>query len=167
MGMGFRGGVAAELFLRAAGVPVGVDTDGGDRFRTQWAQTADEIAAIADTLDAEVLLPTDLAYADAAGERAEVAVDAIAEKTTPYLDIGTATAERYAAVCAPAAAVFVKGALGVFEDPRFARGPSPCSRRSPTRTHTASSVVVTPRGDRKSTRLNSSHITRSRMPSSA
>ena len=116
------GGVAAELFLRAAGVPVGIDTDGGDRFRTQWAQTADEIAAVRATLDAEVLLPTDLAYADAAGDRAEVAVDAIAEKTTSYLDIGTATAERYAAACAPAAAVFVKGALGVFEDPRFATG---------------------------------------------
>ena len=116
------GGVAAELFLRAAGAPVGVDADGGDRFRTQWAQTADEIAAVRAALDAEVLLPTDLAYADAAGERAEVAVDAIAEKTTSYLDIGTATAERYAAVCAPAAAVFVKGALGVFEDPRFATG---------------------------------------------
>jgi len=116
------GGVAAELFLRAAGAPVGVDTGSGDRFRDQWANTADEIAAIADTLEAEVLLPTDLAYADAAGERAEVAVAAIETKTTPYLDIGTETAERYAAAVAPAAAVFVKGALGVFEDPRFARG---------------------------------------------
>jgi len=115
------GGVAAELFLRAAGAPVGVDTD-GDRFRSQWAQTADEIAAVRATLDAAVLLPTDLAYADADGERAEVAVAAIDEKTTPYLDIGTATAERYAAAVAPAAAVFVKGALGVFEDPRFATG---------------------------------------------
>jgi phosphoglycerate kinase len=43
-------------------------------------------------------------------------------KEQPFLDVGSETAARYADLVAGSEAVFVKGALGVFEDERFARG---------------------------------------------
>ena len=116
------GGVAGELFLRAAGHPVGEDVAGTDRFDEQWAANAD---AVRDLLDADgdrLRLPTDLAYETDDGDRDEVAVDDVDAKRRPYLDVGSDTAADYVARVRDAEAVFVKGALGVFEDERFSHG---------------------------------------------
>ncbi|PSP54217.1 phosphoglycerate kinase [Halobacteriales archaeon QH_7_68_42] len=46
----------------------------------------------------------------------------IAEKDRQYLDVGENTVAEYASVIQSSEAVFVKGALGMFEDERFAAG---------------------------------------------
>jgi len=69
-----------------------------------------------------IRLATDLAYEGPDGDRAEVAVDDIDEKTDGYLDVGSETIAAYEPPIHESDAVFVKGALGVFEDERFADG---------------------------------------------
>jgi len=68
-----------------------------------------------------IRLATDLAYEGPDGDRAEVAVDDIDEKTDGYLDVGSETIAAYEPPIHESDAVFVKG-LGVFEDERFADG---------------------------------------------
>jgi 3-phosphoglycerate kinase len=121
------GGIAGELFLRAAGHPVGFDLDPEqDRYDSQWEQNHDLIEGMLDERGEGVTLATGLAYAAGEGdgddERAEVAVDEINEKDVSFLDIGTDTAEAYADVVRDSEAVFVKGALGVFEAEPFSVG---------------------------------------------
>jgi phosphoglycerate kinase len=72
----------------------------------------------------ELVYPTDLAYEDENGERVEVTVSDVKNKDHDYLDVGADTTSRYADIAANSGAVFVKGALGVFEDERFAHGTS-------------------------------------------
>ena len=56
------------------------------------------------------------------GERVEVAVADVEEKTRGFLDVGSDTVDAYAPVIRDSDAVFVKGALGLFEDERFSKG---------------------------------------------
>jgi phosphoglycerate kinase len=132
------GGIAGELFLRAAGYPVGFDVDPeADRYDSQWAANQELIAEVLAEYGDQVTLPVDMAYADSEahgatagqaesggtdGDRAEVAVEDIDEKAVSFLDVGSDTAEAYAETVRDSRAVFVKGALGVFEDERFAVG---------------------------------------------
>ncbi|MWV63969.1 phosphoglycerate kinase [Halorubrum sp. JWXQ-INN 858] len=116
------GGVAGELFLRAAGHPVGRDLEGMDLFDEQWAANHEVVEEILAARADEVHLATDLAYEDADGDRAEHRVADIDEKTVAYLDVGTGTVEAYDPLIRESDAVFVKGALGVFEDERFSVG---------------------------------------------
>jgi phosphoglycerate kinase len=132
------GGIAGELFLRAAGHPVGFDLDPeADLYDTQWERNHDLIERVLDERGEGITLATDLAYAAGEGgdrdgdgggesggddERAEVAVDDIDGKDVSFLDIGTDTAESYADVIRDSEAVFVKGALGVFEEEAFSVG---------------------------------------------
>jgi phosphoglycerate kinase len=117
------GGVAGQLFLRAAGYPVGFDTEPGmDLFDSQWEENHELIEEIMDERGDQVTLAVDMAYEGDDGERAEVDVEDVEESDVSYLDIGTDTAEQYADVVRGSDAVFVKGALGVFEDERFAVG---------------------------------------------
>jgi phosphoglycerate kinase len=117
------GGIAGELFLRADGAPVGFDLDpDADLYDSQWAANHETIESlIADRGDG-IRLATDLAYEDENGDRAEVRVADVDEKDESYLDIGTETVESYASIIRESDAVFVKGALGVFEDERFSNG---------------------------------------------
>ena len=116
------GGIAGELFLRAAGHPVGFDLDPEqDLYDTQWEQNHELVEEMLAERGEQITLATDLAY-EAEGERAEVDVDEIEEKDVSFLDVGTDTAEGYADVVRDSEAVFVKGALGVFEDERFSVG---------------------------------------------
>ncbi len=115
------GGVVGELALRARGHPVGHDAAGTDLFDAAWAETGAELERVLDAYGDQVSTPADLAYADGS-RRAEVAVDAVEEKTVAYQDVGTETLMTYAPVVRDSAAVFVKGALGVFEDDRFSVG---------------------------------------------
>ncbi|MFB6154454.1 MAG: phosphoglycerate kinase [Haloferacaceae archaeon] len=116
------GGIAGELFLRGAGYDVGYDVDDTDLFDEQWEETSETIEALLDRRGDQIRLAVDLAYEDEDGERAEVAVADIDEKETPFLDVGHDTIESFAPVIRDSEAVFVKGALGLFEDERFKCG---------------------------------------------
>ena len=116
------GGVAGELFLRAAGHPVGHDVDGMDLFDEQWEKNRELIESVLDERGEAIHLATDLAYEGPTGDRAEVTVADIDEKTEGYLDVGSETVAAYEPPIRDSDAVFVKGALGVFEDERFADG---------------------------------------------
>ncbi len=116
------GGIAGELFLRAAGHEVGYDVDGMDFFDDQWEANHETVESILEERGDQIKLASDLAYEDGDGERAEILVDEIDEKDRGYLDVGSKTAREYADVVRDSEAVFVKGALGVFEDERFKKG---------------------------------------------
>jgi phosphoglycerate kinase len=115
------GGVAGELFLRADGAPVGHDVDDAALFDDQWTSNRETIETLLDERREDVRLATDLAFDDD-GERAEVRVAEIDEKTHSFLDVGHETVDDYESVIRGSEAVFVKGALGVFEDERFSHG---------------------------------------------
>lgn len=115
------GGVIGELCLRSIGYDVGYDLDGTDIFDPIWENQRQDIAELLATHGDRVVLPVDLAYEGSDGERAERAVEGI-EKTEPYFDIGSRTVERFLEEIEGVSAVFVKGALGVFEDERFSNG---------------------------------------------
>ncbi|MDG5817262.1 phosphoglycerate kinase [Natronococcus sp. A-GB7] len=114
------GGVVGELFLRADGYDVGYDAAETSLFDHQWDDHRDRLERTLDAYRDRLSLPTDLAYEDD-GKRAEASLERV-EKDRPFLDVGSETADRYADVVEDADAVFVKGALGVFEDERFAHG---------------------------------------------
>ena len=116
------GGVVGELFLRAVGYDVGRDIDEDDLYESQWRANRDRINSLIESHPSDLVFPTDLAYADGTGERAEVTVADVKNKDHDYLDIGTDTAEQFADIAANSEAVFVKGALGLFEDERFSLG---------------------------------------------
>ncbi|SEH36700.1 phosphoglycerate kinase [Halopenitus malekzadehii] len=116
------GGVAGELFLRAAGHPVGHDLKWMDLFDEQWDRTHETVETLLSERGDEIELAVDLAYEDENGNRTEIDVDDVEEKTDAYLDIGSATVDAYGPVIRDSAAVFMKGALGVFEDEQFADG---------------------------------------------
>ncbi|SEK28458.1 phosphoglycerate kinase [Haloferax larsenii] len=116
------GGIAGELFLRAAGHDVGFDLDGMDFFDDQWEANRETIESLLDERGDQITLAADLAYEDSEDERAEIAVSDIDEKDRAYLDVGTETVETYDPVIRDSEAVFVKGALGLFEDERFSAG---------------------------------------------
>lgn len=115
------GGVVGELFLRAMGHDVGFDVEGTELFDNQWESHEETIERLLDQYSDRLHLPTDLAYLDSDGERAETTVEQTTKRTS-FLDVGTETARRYADLVTGSEAVFVKGSLGVFEDERFATG---------------------------------------------
>ncbi|AGB15934.1 3-phosphoglycerate kinase [Halovivax ruber XH-70] len=115
------GGIVGELFLRTEGYDVGYDVEGSELFDHQWDDHRETIERVHDSYDEKLFLPTDLAFEGADGERAEVDVEGVT-KETPFFDVGSETVERYADRVSTSEAVFVKGALGVFEDERFADG---------------------------------------------
>ncbi len=115
------GGVIGELCLRAKGYDVGYDVTGEELYDSLWAEHEDTIRELVETHADRLVLPADLAYEDESGDRDETTVAGIA-KSVPYFDVGAETIDRFAAEIDGASAVFVKGALGVFEDERFCAG---------------------------------------------
>ncbi|SFR35491.1 phosphoglycerate kinase [Halogeometricum limi] len=116
------GGIAGELFLRAAGHDVGYDVGEMDLFDDQWEANHETIESLIEERGDQITLAVDLAYEDADDERAEIRVEDIDEKDRGYLDIGSDTVSEYDPVIRDSEAVFVKGALGLFEDERFSKG---------------------------------------------
>jgi len=116
------GGIAGELFLRAVGYDVGRDIGDMDLYDEQFEKNREKIQHMIEAHPSELVYPTDLAYENAEGERVEVTVSDVKNKDHDYLDVGADTTERYADIAANSSAVFVKGALGLFEDERFSHG---------------------------------------------
>ncbi len=116
------GGIAGELFLRAVGYEVGRDVGDMALYEPQWERNRDHVRSLIENHPSELVYPTDLAFEGADGGRAEVTVADVRDKNHDYLDVGSDTASQYADIAANSSAVFVKGALGVFEDERFAHG---------------------------------------------
>lgn len=113
------GGAMSFAFLKAKGVPVGAS-----KVEEEGVGVAAEALRKAEGTACELVLPTDLVVADTFAEDAAtfvVSVEAIPEGWMG-LDIGPATAERYAKAIAGAAQVFWNGPLGVFEMAPFAGG---------------------------------------------
>jgi phosphoglycerate kinase len=116
------GGVVGELFLRAVGYDVGRDIDEGDLYESQWRANKERIRSLIEGHPSELVYPSDLAFANQNDERGEVTVADVKNKDHDYVDIGSDTAEQFADIAANSEAVFVKGALGTFEDERFSNG---------------------------------------------
>ncbi len=115
------GGIAGELFLRAMGYEVGRDIGDMDLYDEQYEQNRERIQHLIEAHPSELVFPTDLAY-ETDGRRREDTVADVRNKHDDYLDVGSDTIERYADIAANSEAVFMKGALGVFEDERFSDG---------------------------------------------
>ena len=115
------GGIAGQLFLRAEGYPIGYDVEGMDLFTTQWENNHELIEEILEKRGDQIISATDVAYGED-GERVEIDVEDVDEKGLGIMDIGTDTADHYADIVRESDAVFVKGALGVFEDEKFSTG---------------------------------------------
>ena len=116
------GGVVGELFLRAVGYDVGRDIDEEDIYDSQWRANKDRIQSLIQSHPSQLVYPSDLAYADQRGERAEVTVSEVKNRDWDYLDVGSDTISQFSDIAGNSEAVFVKGALGVFEDERFSNG---------------------------------------------
>jgi phosphoglycerate kinase len=116
------GGIAGELFLRAVGYEVGRDIGEMELYDEQFHANREKIQHMIEAHPSELVFPTDLAHEGPDGERTEVTVSDVRNKDHDYRDVGSDTIERYADIAANSEAVFVKGALGVFEDERFAEG---------------------------------------------
>lgn len=113
------GGAMSFAFLKAQGMPVGAS-----KVEEEGVAVAAEALKKAAGSACELVLPTDLVVGDSFAEDAAtfvVAVDAIPDGWMG-LDIGPATARRYAEAVAGAGEVFWNGPMGVFEMAPFAGG---------------------------------------------
>jgi len=115
-------GVVGELFLRAVGYDVGRDIDEDDVYESQWRANRERIRSLVENHPSSLVFPSDLAYADENDERAEDTVADVRNKDHDYRDIGVDTVSQFSEIAGNSAAVFVKGALGMFEDERFSTG---------------------------------------------
>lgn len=118
------GGGMVFTFLAALGHKVGSSLLEQDQI-----ETCREYLKRAAELGIEVVLPTDIVVASKFGADAEVEITAAdAIEQTPFgasglgLDIGPASAERFAAEILAAKTIFWNGPMGVFEIDKFANG---------------------------------------------
>ena len=117
------GGIASHLFLRAAGDDVGYDRhEDLDLYDSQWEANEDVIRRLLDERRDQIALPEGLAYEDDDGERAEHTREELDAANYDYMDISEKTVEKYDPTIRNSDAVFLKGALGVFEDEKFSAG---------------------------------------------
>lgn len=113
------GGAMANTFLKARGV----DTK-GSMIEAGLLKTAGAIIKKAEKKGIELLLPSDLVAADKFDQEANtkiVLVDEIPDNWMA-LDIGPATASRYAEAIQNAGTIVWNGPMGVFEMEKFAAG---------------------------------------------
>ncbi len=117
------GGIAGQLFQRAAGHDVGYDRhDDLDLYDSQWEQNKEVIHDLLEERGDQIELADGLAYEDEDGERAEHSNEALNAAEYDYMDISEETVEKYDPIIRDSDAVFMKGALGVFEDEKFSVG---------------------------------------------
>ena len=117
------GGIAGQLFQRAAGYDVGYDRhEGLDLYDTQWEKNKDVIHDLLEERGDQIMLAEGLAYEDEDGDRAEHTNEELDAGEVDYMDISEDTVDKYDPVIRDSDAVFMKGALGVFEDEKFSAG---------------------------------------------
>jgi phosphoglycerate kinase len=119
------GGGIANTFLAAQGFPVGKSL-----FEPDLLDAARAILAKAKARGAAIPLPEDVVVAPAFAADAPATIRPVAEVAAGdmILDIGPATAARYAALIAKAGTVVWNGPVGVFEFDAFARGTEAVAR---------------------------------------
>ncbi|MFO7832999.1 MAG: phosphoglycerate kinase, partial [Halohasta sp.] len=116
------GGIAGHLFLRAAGYDAGYDRhDNLDLYDSQWEANEEIIRELLEERGDQIELPEGLAYEDD-GERAEHTNEELNAADYDYMDISEETVDKYDPIIRDSDAVFLKGALGVFEDEQFSAG---------------------------------------------
>lgn len=111
------GGAMAYTFLRALGRPTGASRVEADR-----VEDARRVIAAAEKAGRKLLLPTDHVVAQRFEADAPARVVETLEDAWMALDIGPATAKRYAEEAARARTIFWNGPMGVFEMDAFAKG---------------------------------------------
>jgi len=117
------GGIASHLFLRAAGYDIGYDRhEDLDLYDTQWENNEEIIRELYEERRDQIKLPEGLAYEDDDGERAEHDNADLDAANYDYMDISEETVDNYDPIIRDSDAVFLKGALGVFEDEKFSAG---------------------------------------------
>ncbi|TQQ82361.1 phosphoglycerate kinase [Halonotius roseus] len=117
------GGIASHLFLRAAGYDVGYDRhEDLDLYDTQWENNEEIIRELYEERRDQIKLPEGLAYEDDDGERAEHDNEELDAANYDYMDISEETVDKYDPIIRGSDAVFLKGALGVFEEEKFSAG---------------------------------------------
>jgi phosphoglycerate kinase len=117
------GGAMAYTFLLAQGQPTGASLVEQDR-----VADAKRVIAAADKAGRKLLLPTDHVVARKLEADAPSRVVEKLEDGWMGLDIGPATAKRYAEEAARARTIFWNGPMGVFEMDAFARGTEAVAR---------------------------------------
>lgn len=119
------GGGIANTFLAARGLPVGKSLCEHDLL-----DTARAILAKAEARGATIPLPDDVVVAPAFAADAPATIKAVADVGADdmILDIGPATAARYAALIQSAGSVIWNGPVGVFEFDAFAAGTEAVAR---------------------------------------
>ncbi len=111
------GGAMAYTFLAARGEPVGKSLVEQDRF-----DDARRVEAAAEAAGCELLLPTDhVVVEELASDAPSQIVDSVPDGWMG-VDIGPASAARYAQAASEAATIFWNGPMGVFEMDAFAKG---------------------------------------------
>jgi len=113
------GGLVANILLAAGGQHIG---QGSLQYLKQTGndQHLEEAGALLKRHAERIQLPEDLAWVED-GKRREAALQALPHDALA-LDIGSHTAQRYAAVIQQARTVFVNGRMGVFEEEATALG---------------------------------------------
>jgi phosphoglycerate kinase len=111
------GGAMAYTFLRALGQPTGASLVEAER-----VEDAKRVISAAERAGRKLLLPTDHVVAQRFEADAPARVVATLEDGWMALDIGPATAKRYAEEAARARTIFWNGPMGVFEMDAFAKG---------------------------------------------
>jgi phosphoglycerate kinase len=117
------GGAMAYTFLRALGQPTGAS-----RVEAERVADAKRVIAAAEKAGRRLLLPTDHVVAQKFEADAPARVVEKLEDGWLALDIGPATAKRYAEEAARARTIFWNGPMGVFEMDAFAKGTEAVAR---------------------------------------
>jgi len=117
------GGAMAYTFLAARGLPTGSSLVEPER-----VEDARRVLRAAEEKGRTLLLPTDHVVAQRIAADAETRVVAEIPDGWMGVDIGPATAKRYAKAIAEARTVFWNGPMGVFEIPAFSEGTARIAR---------------------------------------
>ena len=107
------GGLAGNILLAAKGEQIG---QGSLDFiyKSNYGEYIEKAKGIYEKYSAQIILPEDLGYVED-GVRKECLLGAVPEAIAA-VDIGSRTIEKYCGIISGAAAVFVNGPMGVFEE---------------------------------------------------
>jgi phosphoglycerate kinase len=113
------GGVVANIFLAAKGYRIGEPNIEFIRGKGMVPQI-DVAKQMLDKFGDKIVLPVDLAL-DNHGERMEIPVSDLPQNFL-ISDVGHETVKKYKDIIAKCGTIYAKGALGIFEDKKFAYG---------------------------------------------